>query len=129
MDVDDFDESRAVTRVEMSGEEHPEHAVLAKNARRVKPLQGASEAIKRRDPTAAHNGISWVRASDLINTGTGRIAGRGIDLQAELARRLRRVPATTTREMRERARRLPPLSAFGRVRVHPQISRHGLERS
>ncbi|TFC03371.1 hypothetical protein [Cryobacterium sp. MDB2-33-2] len=74
-------------------------------------------------------GIVWVRASDLLNSGSGRIAGRGIDFEAELARRMRRTPATTRRAIRERADRLPPLSEFGSVGDHPQFSRYGLGRS
>ncbi len=37
-------------------------------------------------------GIAWVRPSDLIASSTARIAGRGINLQAELAHRARRAP-------------------------------------
>lgn len=72
--------------------------------------------------------IVWVRASDLLNTGTGRIAGRGIDFESELARRMRSTPAATRRAKRERADRLPPLSEFGRSSESPPFSRHGLER-
>jgi hypothetical protein len=73
-------------------------------------------------------GVVWVRASDLLNTSTARIAGRGIDFEAELARRTRRAPAATRRAIRERADKLPPLSEFGQSTERPQISRPGLER-
>lgn len=70
-------------------------------------------------------GVEWVRPTELLASRSGRIAGRGIDFQAELARRARRVPGQTLRATRrgveataakvsERARRLPPASAFGR---------------
>ncbi|PVW02351.1 hypothetical protein DEA06_15755 [Microbacterium sp. Gd 4-13] len=70
-------------------------------------------------------GVEWVRPTELLASRSGRIAGRGIDFQAELARRARRVPGQTVRATRrgatstaakvsERARRLPPASAFGR---------------
>ena len=78
--------------------------------------------------TADRPGIVWVRASDLLSTSTGRLAGRGLDFEAELARRLRRAPATARNVIRERADRFPPLSAFGRSGEHPQLSRDGLGR-
>ncbi|MRG58793.1 hypothetical protein GE115_02735 [Agromyces sp. CFH 90414] len=73
-------------------------------------------------------GITWVRASDLLNAGSGRIAGRSFDLETELARRLRRAPATTRRAIRERAAKLPPLSEFGRSPEHAHFSRPGMGR-
>lgn len=70
-------------------------------------------------------GVEWVRPTELLASRSGRIAGLGIDFQAELARRARRVPGQSVRATRrgvtstaakvsERARRLPPASAFGR---------------
>jgi hypothetical protein len=75
-----------------------------------------------------HPGVVWVRASELLNTGSARIAGRGIDFEAELARRMHRSPTATRRALRERADRLPPLSEFGQSTERSQISRPGLER-
>ncbi len=49
-------------------------------------------------------GITWVRPSDLIASSTARIAGRGINLQAELAYRARRAPGHAYRATRDRAR-------------------------
>lgn len=70
---------------------------------------------------AMGRGVEWVRPSELLLSRGGRVAGRGIDFQEELARRARRVPGQTYRATRagvrvvsERARRLPPVSAFGR---------------
>ena len=70
-------------------------------------------------------GVEWVRPTELVAYRSGRVAGRGIDFQAELARRSRRLPGQTVRVSRrgisdasarlsERARCLPPASAFGR---------------
>ncbi|GAB3767879.1 hypothetical protein [Microlunatus parietis] len=64
-------------------------------------------------------GVEWVRPTDLIARQTGTVAGRGIDFQAELARRVRARLGSNTRSLGERARRLPPLSAFGRSRLTP----------
>lgn len=62
-------------------------------------------------------GIVWMRPTELIPQTTARIAGRGIDFQAKLARRARLLPAQTAavtrRAIRERSSSLPPLSSFG----------------
>ena len=82
--------------------------------------QGATEAANKRRP-----GVEWVRPTDLMASRSARIAGRGINFQAELARRSRRVPGqafrvthtgarTGVRFVSERARKLPPVTAFGR---------------
>lgn len=58
-------------------------------------------------------GVEWVRVNDLIARQTSPLAGRGISFQAELSRSARH-PIATTRQVADRARRLPPVSAFGR---------------
>ena len=108
-------------------------------ARNTKPEPEASEAsalARHRDPSLARRteattqepatkterpGVEWVRPSELLVSRSGRLAGRGIDFQAELSRRSRRLPGQTYRTTRfgvrtvsERARRLPPVTAFGR---------------
>lgn len=59
-------------------------------------------------------GVEWVRPTDLIARHGAGLAGRGLDFEVELARRTRTTTATRLRGLRDRARRLPPLSAFGR---------------
>lgn len=59
-------------------------------------------------------GVEWLRPTDLIAHQTSRLAGRGIDFHAELARRARAPIATGARRIGDRARRLPPVNAFGR---------------
>lgn len=78
-------------------------------------------AIENAAQKKARSGVEWVRPSELLVSRSGRIAGRGIDFQAELARRVRRMPGRTyqatrsgARVLSERTRRLPPASAFGR---------------
>jgi hypothetical protein len=51
-----------------------------------------------KSPTPTAKGIAWVRPTDLA-TYAAPVVGRGIDLQAELIRRARRTPATTTRAL------------------------------
>lgn len=96
--------------------------------------QDVSELARRRDPSldeknpaAARDaarwdarGVAWVRPTDLVAQSSARWAGRGISFETELTRRMRRLPleatAATRAAITERARRLPPLSAFGRSR-------------
>lgn len=59
-------------------------------------------------------GVAWVRPTDLIARHGAALAGRGIDFEVELARRTRTPITAGVRGLGERARRLPPLSAFGR---------------
>lgn len=59
-------------------------------------------------------GVEWVRPTDLIARHGAALAGRGIDFEAELARRTRTPITRGVRDLGERARPLPPLSAFGR---------------
>lgn len=67
------------------------------------------------DPAAARaRGVEWVRPTDLMVRGGSRIAGAGIDFQRELARRARTATTERMHSVGDRARRLPPLSAFGR---------------
>lgn len=92
-----------------------------------------AEAGKRR------SGVEWVRPTDLLAARTGGVAGQGIDFHAELARRTRRAPGQAYRGVRtvarsgarvvsERARRLPPVTAFGRGGNprHSWVSRSGI---
>lgn len=85
-----------------------------------KTAEAAKDKAEQKRP-----GVEWVRPSELLAARSARVAGRGIDFQAELARRTRRAPGHVVRGTRrgvragarfvsERARRLPPVSDFGR---------------
>lgn len=71
-------------------------------------------------------GVEWVRPTDLIARQSAHVAGRGLDFQTELARRTRAPIDAGVRRLGDRARRLPPLSAFGRGASRSQLSRSGL---
>lgn len=93
-------------------------------ARHGDPSQATREATAKtarqaaEEATGQKRGVVWMRPSELMGQATARIAGRGIDFHAELARRTRRpavqAVASTRRAISERARRLPPVTAFGR---------------
>ena len=75
-------------------------------------------------------GVEWVRPTDLIARHSAHAAGRGLDFQAELARRTRTTIGAGVRRLRDRARRLPPISAFGRSTTSAsQLSRSGVSMS
>lgn len=108
----------------------PSHPARAEEAEVSALAHHRDPSLTGRGATAAGKatrarGVEWVRPTELVAHRSGRIAGRGIDFQAELARRSRRLPGQTVRVSRrgisnasarlsERARRLPPASAFGR---------------
>lgn len=80
-------------------------------------------SIRHSDPAidparASHQrvgrGVEWVRPTDLMARTGSRMAGAGIDFQANMARRSRHAATTSARALAVRARRLPPVSAFGR---------------
>jgi len=75
----------------------------------------ASELARHRDPSLrseqpgreqTQKRIAWVRPTEL-GTYLSPMVGRGIDLQAELVRRARRTPTTTTRTLRHPAPERP----------------------
>ena len=80
------------------------------------------------DPTlSAHQragrGVDWVRPTDLMARSGSRVAGAGIDFQADMARRSRHAATASARAVAERVRRLPPVSAFGRGHTDRSMSR------
>ena len=116
---------------------HDPHGPRTPNPRR-QPVQGSQsgeamapgaagtpEAVQaariQRDQAkhAAHQqragrGVAWVRPSDLIARGSASLAGRGIDFEAELARKARAPMVAGAMHLGERAKQLAPLQAFGR---------------
>jgi len=132
MDEDDFEKARGTVDIDAADDTSRQHPSPAEkwtpSALPKKSLADAGPSFTNPAKRGGPPGIVWVRASDLLSTGTGRIAGRGIDFEAELARRMRRSPTTTRRAIRERADRLPPLSEFGRSIEHPPLTRGELGR-
>jgi len=95
-----------------------EASALARHGDPSRQRPRPEEAQAQAQAQARKAGVVWVRPSDLFLSAGGRVAGRGIDFQAELARRTRpasgRAVTTSKRAIQERALRLPPVSAFGR---------------
>lgn len=71
-------------------------------------------AAKEKLAQVRSRGVDWVRPTDLFAHGSGALSRRGIDVTAAGSRRLRAPIDKGARWAAERARRLPPLSAFGR---------------
>ena len=130
---DEFDEVGESAAIETLGETQPHHPFPAGDPVRSDVAASRNGADRRslftgKERRSPGGDVNWVRASDLLSSSTGRMAGRGIDFEAELARRMRRTPATTRRAIRNRASKLPPLSEFGQLNDQPQVSRPGLGR-
>lgn len=87
-------------------------------------VQGHSRSAGINPEFYRGRGVEWVRPTDLMVRGGSRVAGAGINFQTELRRRTYQATATSARGIAERARRLPPISAFGHG-----SSRRGAERS
>lgn len=115
--------------------QHTDQAHREVDLKSTEPAAEVSELARHGDPSRVkastpamseeeklRRAVVWVRPTELIPTTTGRVVGRGIDFQAELARRTRALPAqaaaATRHGIRERTRRLAPLSAFGNSGVH-----------
>ena len=92
------------------------------NPAEVAEAAGTSDAIKEAASRRAAKeklalvrgrGVDWVRPTDLIAQGGGALSRRGIDHTAEMDRHVRAPIEKGARWVAERAKRLPPLSAFG----------------
>lgn len=111
----------------------PEAVQAAKVAQRNRGMN-----TKSVDSALRARGVEWVRPTDLLARQSAIAAGRGIDFEAELARRTRKLTSHATRAsgrglgkvgraVSERARRLPDVSEFGRgSRQQSWVSRSGI---
>src|SRR5690606_8912267 len=90
----------------------PEAVRAARVVQRDRAGMMAADAARR------VRGVEWVRPTDLLARQSAAVAGRGIDLEVELARRTRQATGRVTRvsgrgvgkaaqAISERARRLP----------------------
>lgn len=104
--------------------ESQEVSELARHADPSQAVAGRASAPTTAEASEkAKRGVVWVRPSELMSMASARAPGRGIDFHAELARRARapmgQAVATSRRAISERARRLPPVTAFGRRSSSP----------
>lgn len=108
--------------------ERPELLIVPDPEKTVAEAERSAFAVHR-DPSLnsgaqgrrVGRGIEWVRPSDLIAASSARVAGRGIDLHTELARRVRRAPGHTIRAGRDGLRSARE-RAGSRVREVPDVS-------
>ena len=108
--------------------ERPEPAEVTSTPEAVRAAQGARD--DKQHAIVRGRGVEWVRPTDLIARHSAHAAGRGLDFQAELARRTRTPIGAGFRRLGDRARRLPPISAFGRSTAPAsQMSRPGVSMS
>lgn len=72
------------------------------------------KAAKEKLAQVRGRGVDWVRPTDLLAQGGGTLSRRGIDRTTEMNWHVRAPIEKGARWVAERAKRLPPLSAFGR---------------
>lgn len=99
-------------------------------------VEAASTEQKTEEPTKDKvqarkaRGVDWVRPTDLMARSSAAMAGRGIDLQTKLAKRVDRGIATGVKSLASAAaKKLPPLSSFGRGRTHVPPTRSAVGRN
>ena len=108
--------------------ERPQPVEVASTPEAVRAAQVARD--DKQHALVRGRGVEWVRPTDLIARHSAHAAGRGLDFQAELARRTRIPIGAGVRHLGDRARRLPPISAFGRSTAPAsQMSRYGVSMS
>ena len=133
MSTDDLMREQPPHRIEPEQAKKPdtEAAELAGTPDAVKQDTARRDAVRKRIDQVRGRGVEWVRPTDLIARHSAHAAGRGLDFQAELARRTRTPIGAGVRHLGDRARRLPPISAFGRSTAPQtqQVSRSGVSLS
>ncbi len=92
----------------------PEAEAVAGAPDAVKEAELSRRAAKEKLAQVRGRGVDWVRPTDLFAQGGGALSRRGIDLTTRANQRNRAPFEKSARWVAERARRLPPLSAFGR---------------
>ena len=119
MSTDDLMRERPPRRIEPEQAKKPdtEAVELAGTPDAVKQETARRQAVRERLDRVRGRGVEWVRPTDLMARHSANVAGRGLDFQAELARRTRTPLRVGMLAARDRARRLPPITAFGRRTV------------
>ena len=127
----------------------PDQPEQPSQVQQVPEAVGAADTSKRRNIVAAESdtpeaeaadveqklqqhrsrGVEWVRPTDLIARNSAAMAGRGIDLESELARQARAPVVEGVKNLGERAKRLAPLSAFGHGARHQPPTRAAVGKS
>ena len=100
-------------------------------AETAEPAAEAAEAAEVEQKLDAHRarGIEWVRPTDLIARNSASLAGRGIDMEVEMARKARAPMVDGLRSLGDRAKRLSPLSSFGHGARHHAPTRAAVGKS
>ncbi|MEL5990263.1 hypothetical protein ACOKGD_06735 [Microbacterium phosphatis] len=91
--------------------------------------ESEAAAVERKLAEHRARGVEWVRPTDLIARNSASLAGRGIDLEVEMARQARAPMVDGLRNLGDRARRLAPLSAFGHGARHQAPTRAAVGKS
>ncbi len=102
--------------------ETPPDTDVSELAHRGDPSLKTAPATARGVDRFDSRSVAWVRMSDVLSASTAQLAGRGISFEAELHRRIRRLPVQTVAASRtaisNRSHRIPPITAFGHSLSH-----------
>lgn len=101
--------------------EHRDPAVEASTTPEAVRAAQVARDQKQHAAVVRGRGVEWVRPTDLMARHSANVAGRGLDFQAELARRSRTPLRVGIQAARDRARRLPTITAFGRRSVTTSV--------
>ncbi|WP_342373031.1 hypothetical protein PCC79_03615 [Propioniciclava soli] len=120
MSTDDLMREQPPRRIEPEQTPKPDNEAVELGATpdAVKQQTSRRDAVRERMDRVRGRGVEWVRPTDLLVRSSGTLAGRGIEFNSEQGRRFRSSLVAGVRSVSERAKRLPPLSAFGRRGQH-----------
>ncbi len=88
--------------------------------------EAAESDIAEKSKLIRARGVEWVRPTDLMARHSSALAGRGLDLHTRLDAELRSHIVVTRTALGQQARRLSPLTSFGRTARHEAPTRTAL---
>lgn len=94
--------------------EEPEPVGTASTPEAVQEASVSRAAAKKKLAQVRGRGVDWLRPSELFAQGGGTLSRRGIDASTLAHQRMRRPFEAGVQVVTDRARRLPPVTAFGR---------------
>lgn len=89
----------------------------------------AASDVAEKSKLMRARGVEWVRPTDLMARHSSALAGRGLDLHTRLDAELRGKVAAARTALGQQARRLSPLSSFGRGARHEAPTRAAVGRA
>ena len=86
-------------------------------------VEAASSDVAEKSKLTRARGVEWVRPTDLMARHSSALAGRGLELHTRFDAELRGKISAARTALGQQARRLSPLSSFGRSARHEAPTR------